>query len=322
MSIRKVIEQINNHKRFLITSHINLEGDALGAQLALRALLLRLGKKAVIVDEDRAPEEYSFLPGIKNIKMPKEVRNFNFDAFIALDCSDETRCKEVFARFSQGLPKINIDHHISNSNFGDANWIDTMASSTSEMIYGLYKKMGIALNKVIALWLYVGILTDTGSFRYPNTSPSTHKIASDLTGYGINLSDVHKNIYEKFTFQDLRLLSGVLMTVRQDPSGKIVWFEMSKKIINKKRKFSDLSEQVLNFGRLVKDAEVIVLFKEEIYPQPQVRINLRSKGNFNVNKVAQFFNGGGHKNASGCSLRGRLKNVEDAVINKIRDRIK
>ena len=322
MSLKKVVEQIKKNKNFLITSHINLEGDAIGSQLAMRQLLLNLGKRAIIVNEDRIPEEYNFLPGIKYIKRPKDIKDFRFDVLLALDCSDVGRFKEVYALFSKDKLVINIDHHISNNNFGAINWVDQKASSTVEMIYRLYKKMGIGLDKNKALCLYVGLVTDTGSFRYPNTNAFSHKIAFELMQYNLLANKVYKNIYENLKFEDLKLLSKILLNPQQDTMGEIVWFEIKRKILKAKRPHFDLTEYVLSFGRLIKDAEVLVLFKEDLFLNNQVRVNLRSSGKVDVNKIAQIFGGGGHRTASGCTLKGKLKDVEYTVLKRIKDFIK
>ena len=131
MSIKKVIDEIRKNKSFLITSHINLEGDALGSELALKQLLVSLGKKATIINQDVALNEYSFFPGIKSIKRLSQLKGLSFDAFIAVDCSDLGRCPKVARLVDHDKIIINIDHHISNNKFGDVNWVDARSSSAS-----------------------------------------------------------------------------------------------------------------------------------------------------------------------------------------------
>lgn len=319
MSLKKVIEEINKNRRFIITSHINLEGDALGSQLAMRDLILYLKKTAVIVCEDKVPGEYRFLPGLKYLKRPRDITDFNFDVLIALDCSDIGRCRKAIRLFPKNRTIINIDHHISNSKFGDVNWVDPRSSSTVEMIYKLYKKMHVPLDRNKALWLYTGIITDTGSFRYPNTTADSHRIASRVLKYNLAVNKIYKNIYENLSFSDMKLLSKILLTLRRDPSGKIVWFEIKRKFLNRKRASFDLSEQVLNFGRLNKQAEVIVLFREDPGSPNQIHVNFRSKDEVDVNMIAKVFEGGGHKNASGCTVKGELPGVEKIVLKELKD---
>lgn len=322
MSLEKVVAQIKRNKRFLITAHINLEGDALGSQLALRALLQDLGKRAEIIVSDKVPREYNFLPGIKTIRGIKEIKDFCFGVLIVLDCSDLSRCKEVIRAFpSEGLV-INIDHHISNTKFGDINWIDAKASSACEMVYQLYQRLGIAFDKKKALWLYTGLLTDTGSFRYPNTTSVTHAIARELMRYDIGSDKIYKNIYENLKYTDLQLLNKIFLTIKQDATGKIIWFEIKRSVLKKNKINFDLTDQVLNFGRLLQKAEVIVLFKEVLSRGKEVRVNLRSNGKIDVNKIANLFGGGGHKNASGCTLQGSIRQVRGSVLDKVREALR
>lgn len=318
MSQKKIIQQIRKSKRFLITTHVNMEADALGSVLAMREMLTLLKKTAVIVSIEDIPEEYRFLPGLKNVKKPHQVKRYKFDTFIALDCSDTGRCREVIKEFAKDKMIMNIDHHVSNSMFGDANWVDPQASSTVEMVYRLYKQMPIPFDKNSAIWLYSGLLTDTGSFRYTNTNVFTHKMAAELLGYGLSANKIYRNIYQNLKFQDMKLLSEIFRTLRQEASGQIVWFEIPKTVFKKMRASFDLGDQVLNFGRLSKEAKIIVLFKENLGKIKEVRVNFRSNGEFDVNKLAKYFGGGGHPTASGATMKGSLESVKSKVLKKIR----
>jgi len=320
MSLAKVAEQIKKSKSFLITTHSNPEGDAIGSEMALRELLVYLGKKAVIVNEDSAPNEYKFLPGIEQIKRPKEVNNIAFDTSIALDCSDPGRFKKLANLFAKGKVKINIDHHISNSGFGDINWVEPNSSSASEMIYELYKRLRVPLDKNKALYLYTGILTDTGSFHYLNTTSRTMQIAADLLRYDLNVNAVYRNIYENFPFSDIKLLTKIITTMKSDMQHRIIWFRIKRGLLKGSKVSIDLTEHILSFGRMIRGAEVVVLFKENLKNRDQIRINLRSK-RLDVNKIAKIFGGGGHRSASGATVCGSLKSAERRVIDKIKQQL-
>jgi phosphoesterase RecJ-like protein len=186
------------------------------------------------------------------------------------------------------------------------------------MIYELYKEMRIPLDTSKALCLYVGILTDTGSFHYSNTSPRTMKIAADLMQYDLEVDKIYKGIYQNIPFLDARLLTKIISDMKSDMNGKIVWFRIKKSFFKTEKTSIDLAEHVLNFGRLIKEAEVIALFREKL--EGRVRINLRSK-RCNVNRIAKAFGGGGHKNASGANIEGSLTKVEQMVIAKIKQQL-
>lgn len=321
MCPRKIIAGIKKQNNFLITSHVNPEGDALGSELAFYKLIRALKKNAVIVNEDCLPYGYDFLPCAKNIiKYRDNLKGIKFDCLAVLDCSDLKRTGEVYKMNKESKPVINIDHHISNCGFGAFNWIEPYASSCCEMIYELYGELGVKIDKEAALLLYVGILTDTGSFRYSNTSSRTHRIASELLKYGIDLAAVYNRVYGNLPFSDMKLVAGVLNGMKRAQEGKILWFEIKKRLLKKYKKiYADLTDSVMNYGRSVKDVEVAVLFKENLGKKNEVRVNFRSQGKVDVNKIANFFGGGGHKTASGCTLSGTIERVRSKVLKKIEE---
>jgi bifunctional oligoribonuclease and PAP phosphatase NrnA len=324
MSLKKAVECVKRNKSFLITAHTSLEGDALGSELAFYNLLKKLGKQAVIVNEDPVPPPYQFLPGLNKIFGYKVVlcRKLEFDCFAALDCSDLNRTGEVYKLNSEKREVLNVDHHISNSGFGDVNWVEPNFSSCCEMIYALYKKLKVALDKETAICLYSGILTDTGSFHYSNTGVFTHKAVAELLGYNLDVAGIYKNIYENIPFQDMRVLAKILPEIKLAGGGRIAWCSIKRSVLKRKKLFLDLSEQILSFERLIKDVEAAVIFKENLGATDEIRINFRSQGKVDVNKIAQFFGGGGHKTASGATVKGTIDTVRRRVLAKIKENLK
>ena len=181
MSVKRIAKAIANFDRFLISSHIDLEGDALGSELALASLLRKLGKTVYIVNASRTPANYQFLPGVKSVVQSLSPQQRPQAAFI-IDCSIKQRIGAVEKLIDQRLPIINIDHHIDNNSFGRFNWIQPQASSTGEMIYQLFKLMRVKLDKADALNIYTAMLTDTGCFRHSNTTSLSHQICYELLG--------------------------------------------------------------------------------------------------------------------------------------------
>ncbi len=322
MSLKKVVECVKKHKNFLITSHTNPEGDALGSELAFYHLVRRLGKAATVINEDSLPYGYEFMP-YKNklIKFKDNLKDIKFDCFVALDCSDLARTGEVYRLNSQRKPVLNIDHHISNQKFGDVNWVEPAASSCSEMIYKLYKSLLIPLDKDAAVLLYTGMLTDTGSFRYSNATSSTHRVVSELLKFNLDVPQIYKSVYENIPFEDMKLLSKILPCLRRETRGRIIWFQIKHNMLRSKKLSFDLSEHILSFGRSIKDAEVVVLFKENLGVANEIRVNFRSQGKVDVNRIAQFFGGGGHKTASGATIRGKIDDVRRRVLTKIKENL-
>ena len=241
MSLKKICASVKKYNNFLITAHTSPEGDAIGAELGFYHLIKKLGKCGTIINEDGLPYGYDFLPGNKLIRRAgKGYKYIDFDCFVVLDCSDLKRTGEVYKLNisnrleNHGLPSVrqshkpvlNIDHHISNRFFGDVNWVDPSASSCSEMIYKLYKRLHLPMGKNTALALYTGMMTDTGSFRYSNTSSFTHKAVSELLESGINVSQVYRNTYENIPLSDIKLLLKLLVKIEFYCQGKIAGFKI------------------------------------------------------------------------------------------------
>jgi len=316
-SLKKVAAAIKKYKRFLITTHTSPEGDALGSELAFYRLLKKIKKQPFILNQDHLPQEYYFLPGSQSIKSYKSINQFCFDCMVVLDCSDLNRTGKVYKLNKQNRPVINIDHHISNNKFGEFKWIEPFASSASEMVYLLYKEMHVPLDKESALLLYVGIMTDTGSFRYSNTSGFTHKAVEELMLFNLDIRKIYRDIYENISFPDMQFLIKVLSGIHRSKDGRVAWVEIPARLLKGRKVFFDLSEHILSFLRAIKDTQVVVLFKENFSVKDEIRFNLRSNGPVDVNKIAQHFGGGGHKTAAGCTIAGKLKDIRRRVISRI-----
>lgn len=323
--MRAVIDEIKKHKKFLITAHVNLEGDSLGSQLAMKKLLLGMGKEAYILDNDPVPEHYKFLPGSGEVSNSLD-KAADIDAAIVLDCPTLKRIGKVRDVISKKAKVvINIDHHISNEKFGDINWVEPHASSAGEMVYRLFKETGIKLTKEVALSLYIAILTDTGSFNYENTSSITHEIAGELLGYGLDPAEVSESVYERRSVEDIKLLGLVLTTLQVNKSGTIAYLEVTKEMLDSTGADISKSEGLINYARSIDKVKVAVLFKEDQIDTDKISVSFRSKGNGNtvdVNKIAAYFAGGGHMRASGCIITGGLAEAKKKVLAKVEEEVK
>ena len=319
--MKKVIEAIKNHKRFLITAHVNLEGDSIGSQLAMKELLKKLGKEAVIVDSDEIPEHYKFLPhaGEVSNKIDKALA---FDAVLVLDCPTLKRTGKVKDLITKDTFVINIDHHISNEKFGNVNWVDPNASSAGEMVYKLFKETGAPLTKETALYIYIAILTDTGSFNYDNTSSITHEIASELLGYGLDPAAVSEDVYERRSVADIKFLGLVLSTLKLNDSGEIAYLEITRSMMRDLKIEASKSEGFINYARSIDGVKIAVTFREDPKDAGKVNVSFRSKGDIDVNGIAAHFGGGGHMKASGCIIEGTLADAERKVIAKAEEVLK
>jgi len=323
VGLKEICAGIKKYNNFLITAHTSLEGDALGAELAFYALIRKLGKQGIIVNEDGIPYGHEFMPGVNKIrKLDARSPCIKFDCMVVLDCADLKRTGDVWRLNRDSKPVLNIDHHISNQGFGDLYWVDPQASSCSEMIYRIYKQMRLPIDKPEAVCMYTGMMTDTGSFRYSNTSSFTHLAVAELLKFDINVPLIYRYVYENFALAETKLLIKLLPKINFSAQGKIAYFKLKRGLLKNSVISMDLGDQLLSFARAIKGVEVVVLFRESLKDDGRVRINLRSHGKVDVNKIAALFGGGGHKNAAGCTPRGDINRIIKKVLASLRKVLK
>jgi len=320
MSIRTVKQAIKKFNKFLITSHINPEGDAIGSQVAMASLLKKLGKESAMLDDSPVPNLLQFMKGTEHI-LKEMPHDFNYQAVIILDSPDLARIGRVSEYIKKDPVIINIDHHISNVNFGKFNWVEPEFSSAGEMVYDLFRafKVKIALDEAIVL--YAAIMTDTGSFRYSNTSSKTHRIVAELIDIGVKPYEMHTKIYETSSIQDTNLLGESLQTMKLTDDGKIAWLWVTKEMLKKTKASLEGTEGIINFARSIGGVEIAILFRET-GTEGRVKVSFRSKGEVDVNKLAAEFGGGGHPTASGCTVFGKIEDVEKKVLEKAKENIR
>lgn len=320
--MKEAIRAINKYDRFLITAHVNLEGDSIGSQLATKELLDAIGKKSFIVDDDRIPEHYKFLPGADKVSN-NTAKAWDFDAVIVVDCPNLKRTGKVADIISKKkVPIINIDHHISNERFGTVNWVDPAASSAGEMIFRLFKAMNIPISKGTALSLYITILTDTGSFNYDNTSRATHEIAGELLGYGLDPAIVSEKVYEQRSVDDIKLLGLVLSTLKLNKRGDVAYLEVTRKMLKSTGLDASRSEGFINYARSIENVKIAIFFKEDTKKAGRISVSFRAKSGVDVNGIAAYFGGGGHVKAAGCMVKGNLAQVEKKVLARVEEELK
>jgi len=318
--ISKVLQKNNN---FLITSHINLDGDGIGSELALYSILKKLNKKPIILNQGKLPKIYDFLPGVNKVKYLKDdyIDTKSIDVGIALDCSNVKRMGKTYEILKNIKTIINIDHHTSNENFGNLNYVDNSVSSVGEIIYELIKSIDIdLLDKDISTCLFAAIMTDTGSFRYSNVSSKTFKIASDLTSFGIKTHLIAANIYNRNTYPGLKLLGEALSTLEVNNSSYVSWLTITRKMLNNTKANDEEIEGIIDVATSLDNTEVSILFRET--KDNKIKISFRSKGNFDVNKFAGKFNGGGHPNAAGCLCSGKMYKIKEKILSELFKEIK
>lgn len=314
-SIKTVLNTIRRYKKFLVTSHHNPDADALSSALAMALFLKSLGKQVRVLNEDACPEWLKFLPGTSNLKKAASIKPMDYEVAIVLDCGDMERVGGVKKLIQADKPLINIDHHVTNDNFGSINMVWPKASSTSEMVFDLLKEARYPINKNIATLLYAGIMTDTGSFRYENTSAHSHEVIKELMSFKISASLMYERLYVGIPVADMKMFTDVIHKAQLLDGNRVYCVSLPKNVVERFSKSFDLKEKLFTFLRSVEGIEVVVILTE-INPK-EVRINLRSQNDFDVARLAQQFEGGGHKKASGCKIYASLPQAQKTICRAI-----
>jgi phosphoesterase RecJ-like protein len=307
-----IITELRRCGSFLISVHVSPDGDALGSQLALMLALKKLKKTVTVHNLDPVPDIYRFLPYADAIKSGRPLGG-RYDAYVVLDA--EPLRTGLFAGSYPADTLINIDHHVTNSSSWPYTWLDPAASATGEMIYKVIQRLGVVMERDIALCLYTAIFTDTGSFRYSNTTPESMRISAALLEAGADPWLVTENVYESFAYRRLKLLGKVLSGMERSKDGRIAWVVVTDELYQQTGTTAEDTDNFVNFVRSTKGVEVAVLFRQT--GAAQYKISLRSKGRVDLSGLSQSFGGGGHKNAAGGMMDGTIEEVKERALREI-----
>ena len=305
----RVLQEIRERRRLVVTSHARPDGDGIGSALACAQILRQLGKESEVVMHDGVPRIYRGLPFADRV-VRSELVPPN-DAVIILECDSIKRTQ------LNGLEDcflINIDHHVSGRNFGNVNWIDSSVMATAELIYRMARLAGVPLDSDIATCLYTALMTDTGSFMFEGTNEHTFAIARELVLAGADPAHCARNIYFGHSTAKLRLLGAALANLHRE--GSLAWIWVTQEQMEHFGAREEDCEGLVNYALSIGDVQVAVFFRE--LPDGRWRVSLRSKGEVNVSAVAEHFGGGGHKCASGCSLDGPMEVAVSRVVERLR----
>jgi bifunctional oligoribonuclease and PAP phosphatase NrnA len=301
----KVIAEIREADKFLLTTHENPDGDALGSLLAMHWILEQLGKDSLMY---MSPDEFP---------LPWEYRNWTFDArlvgappddvaertIVFLDCGNIDRMPVDFLQ-AEGLHILNIDHHHDNTRFGTVNHVCPVASSTAEIIWRIAREIGVEITPRIADALYTGLVTDTGRFMYENTTPAAHRMAAELIEAGVEPHQVYRRLYEDLPLRRLHLLQRALASVERHDDGAITIAHLTKRDYEETGALETDSEGVVDHMRAVEGTAVAVLVRELLSEEREGtrKVSLRATdARVDVSQVAREFSGGGHPQAAGFS---------------------
>jgi len=319
-TVEKILDLVNSSQRILITSHRDPDGDSIGSQLALDSLLQSFEKPTRIINQGHLPPRYAFLDPQKRIESfnsGAEGRGLDFkpDLIFVLECPSLDRLGEVKKILPVESQIVNIDHHPDNERFGAINYVDLKASAVGEMIYSLLKAYDFPINSTMANQIYASILTDTGRFRYSNTSARCLSICAELIKLGANPKFLTHQIYFNHPLPFLKLLGNILERLEVRNGGKTCSVTINQNLLSEFGVDPKDIEGIVDYSLFLSGVEIGLLFTE--ITEQKTKVNLRSQNDFDVSEIAKIFGGGGHKSAAGCTLNYDLEKAKKAIFDQI-----
>jgi phosphoesterase RecJ-like protein len=294
-----------------VLSHVNPEGDAIGASLGAALALREAGKVTAAYNASPLPPGLESLPGATELLREVPIRTA-YACYLVLDTSDLPRTGGLLDSRPDHAVVVNVDHHAANTRFGTVNWVEPEASSAGELVYRILHHGGFPFSMAVATNLYAAIQTDTGSFQYGNTTPTALRAAADLVERGAEVERITAGLYENHDPREWRLLSQALATLQVSADGRVAWIEITMASQQQAGIGLEATEGFINYVRAVRGVQIAVAFKE-ISPT-EVRVSLRSRGHVDVARLAGAFGGGGHRNAAGLTLRVPLAEAKGRVL--------
>ncbi|MGZ9584591.1 DHH family phosphoesterase [Paenibacillus marinisediminis] len=315
----RALQFIREHDDFLVVAHVHPDGDAISSTLAIGWLLRHWGKTYTMMNENRIPGRLHFLYDVKSViisELEHKPEDRVFNAVICVDCADYERIGKIMNRVAPDAHILNIDHHPTNNHYGEVALIREDAAATAEILFDLYEHASIQLDVDVATILYTGLLTDTGGFRYSNTTPHVMAIASKLLAYGVNGNLIADRLLEQMTLAQMKLIQRGLSRLTFSEDNRISWLWITPEDMQETGALNEDLEGLVNYPRNVEGVEVGILFKQ--LEETRLKVSLRSGEKVNVAAIAQHFGGGGHIRAAGCTL---LKPLDEAI-NEVIEQVK
>jgi phosphoesterase RecJ-like protein len=315
----QIITQIEEANHLLLVSHRDPDGDAVGSLLALGLALGKLDKKATLYNASPIPAVYRFLPSVERIV--RHIKKAStYDVALILDCGQLSRIGDAGETIGKIPVIINIDHHISNTGFGDIQLIDPLACSTAEIVYRLIKAMDVPIDKAIATSIYTGILTDTGSFRFSNTNQAAFAISKEMAELGVEAHNVAQHVYGTYSLGRIKLLNLALDSIEISDNGKLSVMTVTGAMLEETGTQAEDVDGLINYARRIEDVKVAALIQEQKNGktnsniQGRYHVSLRSDGSVDVAAIAGSFGGGGHTSAAGFQVDSTLTELKSDII--------
>jgi phosphoesterase RecJ-like protein len=310
--MNQIVEHLKAGERILLATHTQPDGDALGSLLAMGLALKRWKKSVTLYSESPIPAVYRFLPGIHLVA--KNVQISGHDTAVVVDCGDIRRVGIRAGDINRISMVINLDHHVTNTKFGDLRIVDTKACATAEIIHRIIKKMEIPIGVDIATAIYTGILTDTGFFRFSNTNLAAFSICRDMVEKGVDPHTVSQNVYGKYSLGRIKLLNLALDSIEISKNGGMSIMTLTRNMLKETETQPEDLDGMINYARRIEDVKLAVLIHEVKAcgnnGRSEFHVSLRSDGSVDVAALAASFGGGGHFSAAGFNIETSLADLK------------
>lgn len=306
----KIIDILREEHEFYLIAHMQPDGDSIGSLLAMGEGLIKIGKKVRLFTPGSVPQKYSFLKGADQV-LQEVLMDDPAITVLVLDSSDLDRLSFFKDAVMKSRKIINIDHHVTNQYFGNYNLVDSSAAATGEITYHLLKELQVPLTESIAEALYVAISTDTGSFKYENTTPHTHRVVASLLECGLNPGILSQKTFDERPLSFYMLLKEALSSMEMHADRRIALMTLSKDIRERSGATTDDLDGIVNYSRNIEGVELGILFYVE--GEQEVKVGFRSRS-LDVSELAGRLNGGGHARAAGCRLYDNYQSVKEKVM--------
>ncbi|MFA9612646.1 MAG: bifunctional oligoribonuclease/PAP phosphatase NrnA [Deltaproteobacteria bacterium] len=311
--IATIAQELKNNERFLLATHVNPDGDAIGSLGALALVLEGMGKQVVAYCQDEVPEFLRFLPYADRIV--REISGLDrFEVAVVLDCGAFDRIGSAVEVLQLVGKIIHIDHHSSSGDFGQLNLVRPECSSTAEILYEIFQAIPVSLTPEVAENIYTAILTDTGSFRFANTTARTLAIAAEMVSLGVAPEKVAGEIYDSMSPERIELLARSLNTLTLRSNGRVAAMHVSRRMLEETGTSLIDTDGFVNYPRAISTAEIAIFFRE--LAADEVNVSLRSRSGHDVAEFARIHGGGGHHNAAAFRLGGSLSEVVEKVLTE------
>ncbi|BED93020.1 MAG: DHH family phosphoesterase [Candidatus Paraimprobicoccus trichonymphae] len=307
--LNELADILKTKDNICILTHIYPDGDTLGSAFALCRAFQKIGKKSKVLCSDNTQKKY------ENLKFFIENQDFKIEYIISVDIADLSLLGENLAEYSDKI-NINIDHHISNKRFAEINYVNFKSAATAEIIYDLLLELEIEIDIKIAECLYIGISTDTGCFKYPNTSSRSHRITAELINTGIDISKINHNLFEIKSKKIIKIENIIYKNLEYFCDEKCAFIYITQKMLKDLNIKNDNElEGLASIPKQIEGVEIGITIREK--PDNLYKISVRTNNNVNAVKICEIFGGGGHPNASGCFIKGNLEYVKIQLLKSI-----